>query len=360
MLNPAARILTAYLQRQALGGCLMALAVLMAVVMALFMAELLGDLAEGKVLHSTLLQLFLLRLPEAVLLTAPLALVVGLLMSLGELAQGEEMSALRAAGMTAARLLAVVASVAVLWAVLLLMVAGWLSPWAQARSDALADSMAEELLYASVRPGQFQSLGGGRLTVYARAVDSDAGRLDEVFLQFRNDERIEAVTAASGRLIRMPDSGRRVLSLHDGVHVGYQADGSGLPMRRIEFARNDIELPIGAQSVAGDPLGRIPLHRLLGGRDDQAGIELQRRLAPALISLALALFALPVTLSSRRGGRFGIALLALLAYLAYGNGVQLLLARMEAAASAGAGSWLLHAVALMAALAIAAYWWRRW
>jgi len=360
VLNRGPGILGGYLRRQALGGCLMALAVLMAVVMALFMAELLGDLAEGKVLHSTLLQLFLLRLPEGLLLTAPLALVVGLLMSLGELAQGEEMSALRAAGMSAARLLTAMAGVAALWAVMLLLAAGWLSPWASARSAELAENMAEELLYASVRPGQFQSLGGGRLTVYARSVDRAAGRLDEVFLQFRNAERIEAVTATSGQLVRDPDTGHRVLSLRDGVHVGFQAEGAGLPMRRIEFARNDIELPIDNRSGTDDPLGREPLHRLVTDRAGLAAVEFQRRLAPVLISLVLAMFALPVTLSSGRGSRFGIALAAMVAYLAYSNGLQLLLARMESSGSAGPESWLLHAIALGAALTVAGYWWRRW
>lgn len=338
----------------------MALTVLMAIVIALFFAELLGDLADGEILPSMLARFLLLRLPEAMLLTAPLALVVGLLMSLGELAQEEEMSAMRAAGFSAGGMFSVVLGIAGVWAVVLVLVAGWVSPWADARSAALAENMAEELLYTRVRAGQFESLGAGRLTIYAQAVERDAQRLDDVFLQFRSDEWIEVVTAATGHLLRDPDSTLQYLSLHDGVHVGYQIDGTGLPLRLIEFDRNDILLPIGSRATAQSPLRQEALHRLLFAEQREARIELQRRLSPALTALALAVFALPVCLTGGRGSRFGIALVALATYLAYANGVQLLLARLETAQAAWPGAWLLHALAWSVALAVAIYWWRRW
>ncbi len=360
MLKKRTNILPRYLRRKALGGCVMALTVLMAIVIALFVAELLGDLADGEILPSTLLALLLLRLPEALLLTAPLALVVGLLMSLGELAQGEEMGAMRAAGISAGRVFLVVLGIAGAWSVALVVVAGWISPWADARSARLAENMAEELLYTRVRAGQFESLGNDRLTIYAQAVERDERRLNEVFLQFRNDDRIEVVTAATGHLVRDPDSALPYLSLTDGVHVGYQADGTGLPLRLIEFARHDIQLPLGTGSAEENPLRAMALHRLLFAGGHDVRIEFQRRLVPAMTSLALAMFALPVCLTGGRGSRFGIALAALAAYLAYANGVQLLLARLELAGTAWPGAWSLHAVAWSVSLAVIIRWWRRW
>ncbi|MBS3742884.1 MAG: LPS export ABC transporter permease LptF [Wenzhouxiangellaceae bacterium] len=350
--------LDAYIRRQALGVCMMTLAILMAISLALFLAELLGDLADGEVLVSTLVELLLLRLPEAILLVAPLALVVGLLMSLGEMAQGEEFSVMRSAGLAPRRLLQVVLGLALAWAVGLLVVAGWVAPWAEQRSAAIAERMAEDLLLASVRPGQFQTLAGGRLTVYVREADLEAGELEGVFVHFSRQGEVEAVAAARGRLHTRPESGERVLSLHDGVHIGHAETGSGLPMRRIEFERNDIQLPLGSRGEADDPERRRYLPALLSDASAPAGAEFQRRLVPPVVSLVLALFALPITLAGARGKRFGVVLIAVAVYLVYTNTANLLLLR--SGLGYWPGVWPLHAAALVLALLATAAWWRRW
>jgi len=352
------RRLDAYIRRQAFGVCVMSLAILMAISLALFLAELLGDLADGEVLVSTLVELLLLRLPEAVLLVAPLALVIGLLLSLGEMAQAEEFSVMRSSGLAPRRVLGVVMSLSLVWAAGLLAVGGWIAPWAEQRSAAIGERMADQLLLASVRPGQFQTLAGGRLTVYVREADLDVGRLEGVFVQFSHPDEVEAVAAARGRLHTRPGTGERVLALYDGVHIGHQANGSGLPMRRIAFERNDIQLPLGGRRAADDPEQRRYLPALLADPATAAGVELQRRLVPSIVSLVLALFALPITLSGARGKRFGVVLVAVVVYLVYTNTANLLLVR--AGLGSWPGIWPLHGAALvLAALAVAA-WWRRW
>src|SRR6056297_3582694 len=273
--------LAGYIRREALGVCLMTLAVLMAISLALFLAEMLGDLADGELLLSTLAELLLLRLPEALLLTAPLALVVGLLMSLGELAQGEEFSVMRSAGLAPARLFRVVLVLATMWAAGLLLVSGWVAPWAEQRSARIAERMADDLLLASIRPGQFQTLGGGKLTVYVRDADPEAGRLVGVFVHFFNEGRIEVIAAESGRLFQRPDTGERMLSLRDGVHLGHVSGSGGLPMRRIAFQRNDIQLPIAGGASPENPSRQRFLPALLSDSSAGAGLELQRRLMPS-------------------------------------------------------------------------------
>lgn len=353
-------VLAGYIGREALGVSFMALAVLVAISLALFLAELLGDLAEGEVLLSTLLELLFLRLPEAVLLTAPLALVIGLLMGFGELAQGEEFSIMRSGGLARGRVLRVVLGLAALWAAGLLLVSGWVSPWAEQRQAAIAERMADDLLLASIRPGQFQALGDGSLTVYARSADFDAATLEGVFVHFLGGDGVEAVAAARGRLYQRPDTGARVLSLRDGVHIGHRDGPDVLPMRRIEFERNDIELPIGGRDDRPDPKRQLYLPELLPGAPAGAGPELQRRLMAPIISIVLAVFALPITLSGARGRRFGVVLVAIVIYLVYNNAANLLLVRADGGADPGPGTWPLHAAAVLLALIPVVAWWRKW
>lgn len=352
--------LAGYIRREALGVSLMTLAVLMAISLALFLAEMLGDLADGELLLSTLAELLLLRLPEALLLTAPLALVVGLLMSLGELAQGEEFSVMRSAGLAPARLLRVVLALALMWAAGLLVVSGWVAPWAEQRSARIAERMADDLLFASIRPGQFQTLGGGKLTLYVRAADLEAGRLEGLFVHFTNNDQVEVIAAASGRILQRPATGERVLSLHDGVHLGHVAQAGGLPMRRIAFQRNDIQLPLVGEGAPDDPAGRRFLPELLSDSSSAAGLELQRRLMPSIICAVLALFVLPITLSGARGRRFGTVLVAVVVYLVYSNTANLVLVRASPGSGGWPGLWPLHALVLLLAIVPVASWWRRW
>ena len=350
--------LDVYIRREALGVCMMTLAVLMAISLALFSAELLGDLADGELLVSTLVEMLLLRLPEAILLVAPLALVIGLLMGLGEMAQSEEFSVMRSAGLRPGRVVRILAGVALAWAVGLLVVGGWLAPWAEQRSAAIAERMADDLILASVQPGQFQTLAGGRLTVYVREAELDTGRLAGVFVHFVDQDQVEVVAAETGRLHSNAATGERLLSLYDGVHIGHLEGGSGLPMRRIQFERNDIQLPLGKRREADEPERRRYLPELLTDSAMAARMELQRRLVPPVVSLVLALFALPITLSGARGKRFGLVLIAVVIYLVYTNTANLLLLRSDP--GRWPGIWSLHAAVLALALATMTAWWRRW
>ena len=352
--------LAGYVHRQALAVCLMTLAVLMAISLVLFLAEMLSDLADGELLLSTLVELLLLRLPEALLLTAPLALVVGLLMSLGELAQGEEFSVMRSAGLAPARLFRVVFALALMWAAGLLLVGGWVAPWAEQRSSRIAERMADDLLFASIRPGQFQTLGGGSLTVYVRDADLETGRLQGLFVHFTNDDQVEVIAAESGRLFQRPESGDRVLSLRDGVHLGHAVQAGGLPMRRIAFQRNDIQLPLAVNESSADAYRSRFLPALLSDSSSSSRLELQRRLMPSIICAVLALFVLPITLSGARGTRFGTVLVAVVVYLVYSNTANLILVRAVPGEGAWPGIWPLHALVLLLAMVPVASWWRRW
>jgi lipopolysaccharide export system permease protein len=352
-----AKTIARYLLRQALGASLMTLAVLIAISLVLFLGELLADVSEGRALVSTLLELLALRLPEAALLTAPLALAVGLLMSFGELAQGEEFSVMRAAGLRPLRVLSVVLGVTGIWATGLLVIGGWVAPWAEHRSELMSQRMADELLLAGLQPGQFQSMAGGRVSVYVRALDSDGARLRGVFVHFDDGERVETVAATSGRLLTDPESGRRVLALRDGTHIGHADTPEALPLRRIEFARNDLALPMIGAPGSTDGLAAVNPIELLARDSVDAKLELERRALPALSCLVLALLVLPITLSGSRGRRFGSVLLVIVFYLIYTNTANLLLARPGAGSF---GLWPVHGLALALALAPLTWWWRRW
>ncbi|MDT8410245.1 MAG: LPS export ABC transporter permease LptF [Wenzhouxiangellaceae bacterium] len=350
-----------YLLRESALACLMSLMVLLAITLSLFLAELLGDVSEGKVVVSSLFQLLALRLPEAVLLTAPLALLIGLMMSFGELAQMREFSVMRAAGVRPGSIVRVVLVLALVWASMLILVSGWVAPWASRQSSAVAERIADDLLLASIRPGQFQPLRSTGLTIYVEQANADASWLSNIFLHYQGADAVEVITAKRASFGTHPETGARLLLLYDGVHIGHAQSETGLPLRRVQFARNEIELPSLPGSEPPDRLKQLPLPRLLEINSGPSLTELDSRLAPAVVSLVLVLLVLPVSLTDARGSRFGVVLIAIVLYLGYGNTVNLVLTPMDAGPdSLISPVWIVHMLAFFAALIPASLWWRKW
>jgi lipopolysaccharide export system permease protein len=350
-------VITRYLVRQVAGAALATLLVLLGVTLALFLAELLGEVADGRAASRSVFLLLALRIPEAVHLVAPLALMLGVLMTLGQLAAGGEISVLRAAGLAPSRVIAPLLLVAAVWSAGVLAVSGWAAPWAARESAALDARLAEDLLLSGLRPGQFQSLGDGALNVFVGAADGETAELRDVFIQRSEGGRSEILRAPRGELVVDLDNGLRLLTLFDGVHISHSDEGPGLPLRVVRFARNEFDVPIRVRSQAMDSVRSTPTLQLLQSPSAEQQRELHWRAAPVLAGALLVLLVLPTAVGSPRSGRFGIIVPALVGYLVYTNAVQLVLGRDDLDP---AGVWIVHALIASVALAALVTFRRRW
>lgn len=354
-------ILDRYLFRECLGACLMSLAVLLGVILALFLAELLGDAAQGQVTARDVFLLLILRLPEASLLVGPLALLTGLLLALGRLVQDRELVVMRGGGLSPERWLRVLGLLALLWASGLIAIGGWLGPAAIERSAQVLERAAREAVIGNLRPGHFERLEQGRLSLYAARLERNDGSLEDVFIHHDGEIGPEIITAAEGRIWIDPDSGLRYLSLFRGSQVRHAGEAPGLPVRRLDFDRNDILLPPPRSIRVGDQAARMRLPDLMRAGGAAERREWHWRLAPSVASILLGLLAAPLALRRPRAGRFSGVLLALLFYLAYSNAIHVGMVLMERRDGlAGPGLWPVHGT--VAAL-VAMLWWyarRRW
>lgn len=354
-------ILQRYLLREGLSASALSLIVLVGVVLALFLAELFGDAAQGRLPTGSIFMMLALRVPEAVLLVGPLALLTGLLLSLGRLNEQSELVVMRSGGTGFFATLMPVGMLSLLWAAMLLGVSGWLSPMANERSaDLLADA-ARHALVAGLQPGQFESLDRGRLTIYIGSVDRADGRLHDVFIRLNDPDNPEVLSAAEGRIWVDELDDNRYLSLIDGFQVRHGADPADSGVRDMSFARNDIRLP--APALSGGAEGELA-RTLVQLSPPQTPLERREwhwRLAPAMAAMMLALLAMPLAQRLPRQGRFGPLVLALAVYLVYSNGIHAGLVLMEQReAMAGPGLWPIHAVLLLSTALLLIRQWRQW
>ncbi|HDS1218771.1 LPS export ABC transporter permease LptF [Stenotrophomonas sp. TWI143] len=288
------------------------LIVLLVVSVGGVLVDILGNIADGRLparlLFSQLALQFIVYMP----LILPLALMLGLLLAIARLYRDSEMAVITAIGVGPRRLLRpllmlVVPVVAVVGACSL-----WLGPWASRTAEQMIQDANRSVLMAGLEPGRFTPLPNGGV-VYLSSISPDGTQLGKVFLQRAKDDRLEVVSAASGRMY-FEGERQRFLELDKGHQVEGPLAGA-LDYRLATFARNDVALPDGAQTRKDDDPELMSTLQLLGDGRTQAQAELHRRLAPPLIALAFALLTVPLGRSSPRQQRYGRMMLALLAYM---------------------------------------------
>lgn len=275
-------------------------------------ADLIGEMASGKVPPILLLSQLGLRVVGYLPLILPLALLLGLLLAGGRLYRDSEMPVLAAAGVGPRRLLRPLLLVTLPVVAVIAACSLWLGPQANRLAKQMVIEANRNLLVAGLEPGRFTPIADGGVA-YVGTMSSDGTQLGHVFVYRERGDRMDVATARAGELYR--DHGVRVLALTDGFRVEGPTTGSDLDFRLMRYARNEVALPeVDPPSRLNDPEFQLTT-TLLRERGAPARAELHWRIAPALLALAFALMALPLARSSPRQSRHGALLLAFVAYL---------------------------------------------
>lgn len=301
-----------YLSSEIARSVLAALVVLTMVSLSGVFADLLGEMAGGKVPPTLLISQLGLRLIRYLPLILPLALLLGYLMALGRLYRDSEMYVLAAVGIGPRRLLRPVLTVALPAVAIIALSSVWLGPWADGKARDMVADANKNLLVAGLQPGRFTLLSNGGVA-YTGTMSSDGTQLSRVFVYRERGERMDVATARSGELYR--DQGARILALKDGFRVEGPLAGKKLDYRLMRYVRNEMQLP-GPEDVrpSDDPAFK-PFSHLLVDPSPAAKAQLHWRIAPPLLAFAFVLLAVPLSRSSPRQARYGSMLLAFLAYL---------------------------------------------
>ena len=275
-------------------------------------ADLVGEMARGKVPPALLLSQLGLRLLGYLPLILPLALLLGLLLATGRLYRDSEMHVLHAIGIGPRRLLRPLLLVMVPMVMVIGLCSLLLGPWANRLARGMVIEANKNLLVAGLEPGRFTPMANGGVA-YVGNMSNDGTKISHVFIYRERGDRMDVATAQTGQMYR--DQGVRVLALMDGFRVEGPVSGANLDYRLMRYARNELQLP-----APDDPRNlETPEYQLtpalLRNPAAPARAELHWRIAPPLLALAFALMAIPLGRRSPRQARYGSVLLAFLAYL---------------------------------------------
>lgn len=303
-----------YLIREFAQNTFAVLVVVLIVLLGGAFADVLQDVARGKVPAGMLLAqlglVFLKWLP----LILPLAVMLGLMLAMGRLYRDAEMPVLVSIGVGPKRLLRPLAWMALPVVIGVGLCSMWLAPWADRVSQRMIEEASRNLLIAGMEPGRFTELPGGGGVIYVGAMSGDSREMQRVFVYRQKDDRFDVTTSQTGTL-SVQNQQDRYLRLVQGFEVEGPM-GSGRDFRLMRYAANEVRLP---QDLTprrkSDGVELQPTMMLLGDPRPQAQAQFHSRLAPPLLTLAFALLAIPLSRSSPRQARYGNLALGFLIYL---------------------------------------------
>ncbi len=333
------RIFTRYILREVtsyalLGGALFTF--------VLFMRDL-GKILELVVRDSASLtdvaRIFAYTLPNALTLTIPMAVLVGILLGLSRLASDSEITAMRAAGMGALDFVRIVSIVSAVALALGLINSLYVAPRSAAALLALEDSLKSSQASFEVQPRVFYE-DFRNYVLYIQDVRPAAGAAvwHHVFLADLTQPATPHITTAEQAIAVNGDTATgdaqsiRLHLLNGGQHQTSPTDPNQYNIST--FASTDLPIQTGSPEDthlgrADTPILALPLSELWrqGGSPSSNvpgqpariyRIEFNKRFSYPFACLVLMLVGVPLGLSSKRGGKStGFVLTILLVFVYY-------------------------------------------
>lgn len=269
-------------------------------------------------------KLFALFIPTVIPLTLPMACLLACLVTFGRLSEENELSAVRAAGISLFRVLWLPPFFALALSVGMIPFNTRVAPWANRGFRTTYEQIANADPLINIQPRKFFSVKNIKL--FPEIVDKDSQQLRNLFVYQTNDEGRppERIFAKTGTLRFTPDAYHLDLvdgqmDRHDSVssktllHTAFSTYRITLPMTREmtaqstrfrNFSSQQLSIMIKDMKAQGNPSFPLRAERSL-------------RIAIAFAPFALAMMGIPLATALRKGGKgfgFGVSIVVIFAY----------------------------------------------
>ena len=309
-------ILDRYILREVFRTWLGVTAILLFILVTNQFARVLGKAASGELPKDAVFSLLGMTSVQYVSVLIPVALLLAIMLALGRLNRDSELTAIYACGVGSARVLRPL----LLFAALLAALLAWLtlnvvpqSLLATAQIKADASKLIDR---GGLEPGRFHTENTDGAVIFVERVD-EQGLLRNLFLQRRQEHRVEAAVARRGRISEDEDSGLRTMLLYDGER--YEGVPGSVNFQVIRFAEHGIPIRMKAGKVNLEVPKLMPTEQLIGSTNPAHKAELQWRLSSPLSLFVLTLIAVPLCRARPREGRYGRIALGIMIYVLYSN-----------------------------------------
>jgi lipopolysaccharide export system permease protein len=266
------KILSRYVLREHLGPLAFALTALTSLLLLNFIAKRFGDLVGKGLPASVIAEFFMLAIPFTVAMTLPMAVLVAVLYAFSRLASESEITAIKASGVSMARLLAPVLGGATVLALGMVYFNDFVLPAANHRLRILQTDIGRTKPTFALREQVINDIIPGRLFLRALRIDKARNRLhDVVIYDFGDGSKRRTIVADSGDLSLTEGTGDLTLLLFHGTMTEIPS-AQPTQLTRLAYERDRITVRSVANSFSRDSADSYKSEREMGVCEMQAQV----------------------------------------------------------------------------------------
>ena len=239
------RLLDAYIVKEMLAPTAIGLLVFTFVLLIDQIPRLLAVLVSRSADLETILRVFVNLLPSILAVTIPMAFLLGVLLAFGRMASDSEIVALRAVGVSPARLLAPVMMMAAAMTALTFYINAVALPAANQAHRELVFKLVVSKARTDVRPRTFtDSLLPGRMMLYVQDIDPQTGLWENLLVHDTRDSREpKLILARTGELVIDRDKATVRLELGPGSQHAFRT-ADPREYEKTQFGAMGWDLPV--------------------------------------------------------------------------------------------------------------------
>jgi LPS export ABC transporter permease LptG/LPS export ABC transporter permease LptF len=305
------RILTRYISGEILSHALIGGVIFTFILFMKELPHILEMVVRNSSTFTSVFEIVLFMLPNFFMITIPMAVLVGILLGLSRLAADSEIIAMRASGMGIGYFVRVACIVAILGTLLGLFNSLYVAPRANQAILEMNKALAMQASY-EIQPRVFDE-DFHNFVLYVQDVRSGTGAANwrQVFMADTTDPTAPQITTAASAAVANDSGSELLMRLRDGSRHETVA---GQPQQYNISTFDVSDMPLAAGQQSEGHLGRLdtaiyalPMNELRAQTHGHDGkkyqIELQKRFAYPAACLVLMLVAVPLGVTSRRGGK---------------------------------------------------------
>jgi LPS export ABC transporter permease LptF/LPS export ABC transporter permease LptG len=290
---------------------------------------------------SVVLELLALTLPHIVVLTIPMALLVGILIAIGRLSADSEVIAMQAAGLSPGAIYRPVFYFSVLAFLVNFALMTWALPWGNARLQARRVELLTSAAETQIKPRVFFDQFENRV-IYINDIDSSTGLWRGIFIADSGDSNQQRVVVAESGQISLTKERQVWLELENSTtHVTTPEKPDRYELNRNATQRILLDDPRAA-AIEDQPLAKSLKELNLGELGDRlrkaeadgndldarfVRVEIHSRFSIPFACIAFGIIGLPLGVTNRRGGKssgFSLSIAIILVYyVLLNNGTDL-------------------------------------
>jgi len=311
---PTKNIIDHYLIREVVHPLVGICTALVVIFVTYSLSRFLVDADAGLLQPGEVVRLTLLKSLISLDVLLPLSLFLAIMTGLGRLYTDSEIYAMRASGISEARLLRPLMRLALVLAVVVTLLSTWTRPWAYAQLYALVATAEASAETGRIREARFYDFGERKRTVFIEHIAKNGRDLDGIFIRARKGNDLQVITATKGVFEYLAKPMFHRLQLMDARVLRKVHDGTDLSA---QFGTFTLWLPAETPKPPGYKVKSAATDDLGQSSDPIDRAEFQWRLSTPVSALLLALAAIPLSRSRPRQGRYAKMLLALGIYSVY-------------------------------------------